>query len=502
MNVTAKKISSPVKFKRVLIANRGEIALRIIRALRELGIESVAVYSDADAASKHRFLADYAVRLPGRLSSETYLRMDLIAEAVRVSESDAVHPGFGFLSESPAFVRYIEAETKATFIGPSADAMEKMGDKIAARNLMQKAGVHVVPGSMEPLKTFHDVDRLVKDIGYPIILKAAAGGGGRGMRIVEDSSTLQSSLEACQREALQYFGNPDVFCERFIRKGRHIEFQVLADSFGNAVHLFERDCSLQRKHQKVIEEAPSQYLTVEGRKRMGEMAVAAAKAVNYSGAGTIEFICESPDQAYFMEMNTRIQVEHPATEMITGVDLIKEQVRVAEGHTLRFEQKDLKINGHAIECRINAEDPFQGFMPSPGLVSQVDWPAGPFTRVDTHVYAGYEIPKEYDSMIAKVLTWGGTREEARARASRALAELRIDGIRTNCGFLQRLLDSKTFVDSEMSTRFIDENMESLMAEADTKESDCATEIGNIIAAEAKIFEEGKSYQLFQKGGGA
>lgn len=486
------------KFKRVLIANRGEIAVRIIRCLRELGIQSVAIYSDADSMSKHRFMADFAVRLPGRLSSETYLRMDLIAEAVRESGADAVHPGFGFLSESPAFVRYLESETSATFIGPSASAMEKMGDKIAARRLMKQAGVSIVPGSMDPLKEFEEVRGLVAEIGYPVILKAAAGGGGRGMRIVENESTLKSSLEACQREALQYFGNPDVFCERFIRKGRHIEFQVIADQHGNAVHLFERDCSLQRKHQKVIEEAPSQYLSEESRQKMGEMAVAAARAVQYSGAGTIEYICESPNQFYFMEMNTRIQVEHPVTEMITGIDLIAEQIRVAEGHTLSVRQQDIKIYGHAIECRVNAEDPFQGFMPSPGLLETVEWPAGPFTRVDTHTYAGYEIPKEYDSMIAKVLTWGKNREDARQRARRALSELRITGIRTNCGFLQRLLDSDAFVHSTMSTRFIDENMEELISSQSEELLESTPELIAAIAYEARLFEEGRSYQKFRQ----
>lgn len=443
------------RFKRVLIANRGEIAVRIIRALRELGIQSVAVYSDADISSMPVRLADFAVRLPGRLSSETYLNIPALIHALKVSGADAVHPGYGFLSENADFVDAV-TNAGAKFIGPSATAMRLMGDKIAAKNLMKQNGVAVVPGSDRPLESADEIKAIVKQTGYPLILKAAAGGGGRGMRVVRTDSELEPALAACQREAQAWFGNPAVFCERYIERPRHIEIQVLFDEHGNGVHLYERDCSVQRRHQKLLEEAPSPYLDDARRRKLGEAAVKAAKAAGYANAGTIEFICESPDEIYFMEMNTRIQVEHPVTEAITGVDLVKNQILVAMGEKLPFSQADIKLNGWAMELRINAEDPTNGFAPAPGRVDPCILPAGPDVRVDTHLYPGFTIPSEYDSMVAKVIVKGSTRENAIAKARRALAEMQIGGVPTTARFHEVLLNHPEFVSGNITTRFLEE----------------------------------------------
>lgn len=443
-------------FKRVLIANRGEIALRIIRTLRDLGLESVAVYSDADEQSRHRFEADFAVHLPGTASVDTYLKIPVLVQAIKTSGADAVHPGYGFLSENGAFADAVVA-AGAVFIGPSSHAMDVMGNKIHARTLMMEHGVPVVPGSKEPIKDAADLLRLAHEIGYPLILKAANGGGGRGMRVVRQDAELAESFAACTREAVAYFGSADVFCERYVETPRHIEFQVLFDSHGNGVHLFERDCSVQRRHQKLFEEAPSPYLSDAQRQRIGAAAVAAAKASGYCGAGTIEFICESPDKAYFMEMNTRIQVEHPVTEMITGIDLIAAQIHVARGKPLPFKQEDIVLRGWSCEARINAEDPARDFAPGPGLVSHVTLPQGPFVRVDTHLYAGYTIPSAYDSMVAKVITWGRDRDEACRRMRRALQELRLDGVPTTARFHEALLAHPAFQRGDFSTRFIEQN---------------------------------------------
>ncbi len=447
---------SRTKIKRVLIANRGEIAVRIIRTLRELGIESVAVYSDADERSAHRLQADFAVRLPGITSADTYLNIPALTDAIRRSKADAVHPGYGFLSENSHFVREVQ-KTGALFIGPPPDAMDVMGDKISARNLMLAKGVPVVPGSTAALTDTADLRRLAKEIGYPLILKAAGGGGGRGMRVVRQDSELDPAFAACTREAQAYFGNPAVFAERYIEHPRHIEFQVMFDQHGHGVHLFERDCSVQRRHQKLLEEAPSCYLSAAQRADIGAKAVAAAQAAGYVGAGTIEFICESPERAYFMEMNTRIQVEHPVTEMITGVDLIAMQVRVAEGEPLPFTQDQLHVNGWSFEARINAEDPGRDFAPAPGVVEALALPGGPFVRVDTHLYAGYKIPDTYDSMVAKVIVWGQTRAEAMRRLARALGELRLDGVPTTARFHEALLRHPDFIAGHFTTRFIEEH---------------------------------------------
>ncbi len=444
-----------MSFQRVLIANRGEIALRVVRSLRDLGLESVAVYSDADAQSRHRFEADFAVRLPGSASADTYLNIPAILDALKRSGADAVHPGYGFLSERGAFVDAVTA-AGATFIGPSSRAMDAMGNKVHAKHLMIEHGVPVVPGSKGALKDAAELQRLATEIGYPLILKAANGGGGRGMRVVRKDIELAPAFEACTREAIAYFGSGDVFCERYIEDPRHIEFQVLFDNYGNGVHLHERDCSIQRRHQKLFEEAPSPYLSDAQRQKIGAAAVAAAKAAGYSGAGTIEFICESPERAYFMEMNTRIQVEHPVTEMITGIDLIGWQIRVARGEKLAFQQKDVPLRGWSMEARINAEDPAKDFAPGPGLVTALTFPAGPFVRVDTHLYAGYAIPSHYDSMVAKVITWGETRDEAMRRMSRALMETKVEGVPTTTRFHEALLAHPEFKAGTFSTRFIEQ----------------------------------------------
>lgn len=456
-----RKEAEQLRFKRVLIANRGEIAVRISRSLRELGLESVAIYSQADANSMHRSVCDYAVCLPGNTAAETYLNIPLIVQAIQASGAQAVHPGYGFLSESPEFAQAC-FELGVTFIGPTAKAMQLMGNKIEAKNFMRKHDIPTVPGVDHPLGSVEALHQAAQtSVGFPLILKAAAGGGGRGMRIVRTPDELETAFLACKREAKAYFGNDDVFCERYIEHPRHIEFQVLVDENGHGVHAFERDCSIQRRHQKLIEEAPSQYLSEQQRERLGALAVKASLAAGYSGVGTVEFICESPDKAYFMEMNTRIQVEHPVTEMITGLDLIKEQIQVAQGQALSVQQSDIKVNGWSFEARINAEDSENDFRPSPGQVSHLQLPNGPFVRVDTHLYPGYTIPEFYDSMIAKVITWGRDRQEAMIRLERALSELEVEGMPTTTPFHERLLAHPKFQEGAFSTRFLEEHADYL-----------------------------------------
>jgi acetyl-CoA carboxylase biotin carboxylase subunit len=443
-------------FKRVLIANRGEIAVRIIRALKDLGIESVVVYSDADRFSRAVDMADYSINLRGNTSGETYLNIPLLCQAILASGADAVHPGYGFLSESDLFHEAVTNIGKK-FIGPSLDSMRLMGNKISARKLMHQHGIPMVPGLETPLESVEQLRLAAKDIGYPMILKAAAGGGGRGMRIVREDKDLEEAFDACSREALAYFGNPDVFCEYYIENPRHIEFQVLFDEHGHGVHLFERDCSIQRRHQKLLEEAPSTFLNPEQRDRLGAIAVQAAKAAGYTGAGTVEFICESPERAFFMEMNTRIQVEHPVTEMITGIDLIAMQIRIAMGEPLSLQQQDIVLRGWSLEARINAEDPTKDFLPSPGQVHHLVLPQGPFVRVDTHLFQGYKIPPYYDSMIAKLIVWGSDREQAIKRLERALAEWEIFGVPTTIKFHEALLKQKRFLEGNFTTRFLEDH---------------------------------------------
>ncbi len=469
---------SKALFKKILIANRGEIALRIMRSCRELGIPSVAIYSDADALSQHRKYANEAIRLPGRTSAETYLNIPKIIEAVKLSGADAVHPGYGFLSENSDFCRAV-IEAGATFIGPSVEAMHLLGDKVQAKDLMRKFNVPLVPGSPGALQSLEHLREVIRDAGYPMILKAAAGGGGRGMRIIRQDADVKDAYELCKREALSYFGNDMIFAERYIINPRHIEVQVLADG-KEGVHLFERDCSVQRRHQKLIEEAPSAYLNPEQRARLGEIAVTAALAAKYEGVGTVEFICEAPDRAYFMEMNTRIQVEHPVTELITGVDLIQEQIYVAATKAMRLKQNDIHLRGWAMETRINAEDPAQDFMPSPGQIQHLQLPAGPGVRVDTHIYNGYTIPSEYDSMIAKFITYGATREDAVCKMRRALSDFEIEGVPTTAKFHELVLKHPAFLSGEFDTGFLQTYQKDI--ETGLKGGSSDTTYGPILAA--------------------
>ncbi len=462
MSKSTKSDANKPAFQRVLIANRGEISVRICRALRDLGLQSIAVYSDADRDSAQRKFADFAVHLPGNTAAETYLNIPALLDAAKRAGADAVHPGYGFLSENADFAA---AVTKAgmKFIGPSVHAMHLMGDKVEAKRLMKQNAIPTVPGSDEPLASAEALLAVAKKIGYPLIVKAAAGGGGRGMRVVRKEADIADAFAACTREAQSYFGNPAVFCEKYIENPRHIEFQILCDEHGNGVHLFERDCSIQRRHQKLIEEAPSTFLNVEQRARLGDFAVRAAKAAGYAGAGTIEFICEGPEQCYFMEMNTRIQVEHTVTEMITGIDLVTQQLRVARGESLTFTQADIKLHGWGFEARINAEDPLREFAPTPGRISKVHLPAGPFVRTDSHLYSGYEIPSYYDSMVAKILTWGNTRDEAAERMLRALSEVEITGVSTTARFQEILFAHPKFRAGDFTTSFLEQNMPALLA---------------------------------------
>ncbi|MEN9528557.1 MAG: hypothetical protein RI932_430 [Pseudomonadota bacterium] len=469
-------------FKKVLIANRGEIAVRVIRACRDLGLSPIAVYSEADAEGRHVSMADQALCIGPGPSAESYLKIENIIKAARDSGAEAVHPGFGFLSENAEFA---DAVLKAglVWIGPSPNAIHSMGDKTFAKRAVTAAGVPCSPGKNEPLKNVEDLKSVLKEIGYPVILKAAAGGGGRGMRVIRKPEEIEDAFNNCQREALSYFGNPDVFCERFIERPRHVEIQVLADGHGNTVHLFERDCTIQRRNQKLIEEAPSSYISEATRAEMGRVAVKAAQAVGYVNAGTCEFILESPEKFYFMEMNTRIQVEHPVTEAITGVDLVQWQLRVAAGEALSFQQKDLSIRGWAFEARINAEDPFNGFRPSAGEVQALELPAGPGVRVDTQLYTGYRIPTHYDSMIAKIIVHGQNRADALAKLYRALGETVIHGVETTIPYHQALIKCPAFQSGEYTTRFVEEN-EALLKEFETKQTPLTAE--SALAAGLKI----------------
>lgn len=460
-------------FKKVLIANRGEIAVRVIRACRDLGLSPIAVYSEADSDSRHVSMADQAWCIGPGPSSESYLRIDKIIEVARLSGAEAVHPGFGFLSENANFAQAV-LEAGLVWIGPSPLAIHSMGDKTFAKRAVTAAGVPCSPGKNEPLKDVNELRKVIEQIGYPVILKAAAGGGGRGMRVIRKAEEIEDSFTQCQREAQSYFGNPDVFCERFIERPRHVEIQILADSQGNVVHLFDRDCTIQRRNQKLIEEAPSSYISETTRSEMGRVAVKAAQSVGYVNAGTCEFILESPEKFYFMEMNTRIQVEHPVSEAITGIDLVQWQLRVAAGESIPFSQKDIQIRGWAFEARINAEDPYHGFRPSIGEITRLELPAGPGVRVDTHLYQGYRIPTHYDSMIAKVIVHGQNRTDALSKLYRALGETIIDGVETTIPYHQALIQSPAFQSGDYTTRFVEEN-ETLLKEFETHQSGLTAE---------------------------
>jgi len=441
-------------FKKVLIANRGEIALRVIRACKELGIATVAVHSEADTESLHVRFADEAICIGPPRGSDSYLNIVRLISAAEISGVDAVHPGYGFLAENPEFADIVNS-SGIKFIGPNAAMIRAMGDKSMAKKLMKEAGVPVIPGSEGVLPGMEEGRKLAADIGFPVILKAVAGGGGRGMRIVRNTDEFEINFQMARAEAQGAFGNPDLYLEKYIENPRHIEIQVMADQHGNAVHLGERECSIQRRHQKLIEEAPSVAVTEKLRQKMGTIAVQGAKKINYEGAGTIEFLLDQNDNFYFMEMNTRIQVEHPVTEMVYNKDLVKDMICVAAGEPLTYTQKDIKINGHAIECRINAEDWERNFMPNPGEITVFHLPGGPGIRVDSHAYQRYRIPPYYDSLVAKLIAYGRDRDEAIIRINRALEEFIIEGIKTTIPFHRKLIARPEFHKGEFDTGFLE-----------------------------------------------
>jgi len=439
--------------KKVLIANRGEIALRIIRACKELEIPTVAVYSSADLLSLHVRFADEAVCIGPANSQGSYLKQSQIISAAEVTNADAIHPGYGFLAENPDFAQMCE-DNEILFIGPKPDVIRRMGDKAAARAAMIQAGVPVIPGSQDVISDFKNARKIAERIGYPVILKAAAGGGGRGMRIVREPDQLEQAYAMAREEARAAFDNSNMYLEKLLEKARHIEVQILGDNYGNITFLGERECSIQRRHQKLIEESPSPVVDEDLREKLGKTAIKAAKAVEYSSAGTVEFLLDVDKNIYFMEMNTRIQVEHPVTEMVTGCDLLKEQISLADGSPLPRWVKKFKLRGHAIECRINAEDPYKNFRPSPGKIQAFHAPGGPGTRMDTHVYSGYEIPSNYDSLLGKLITHGKDRAEAIARMRRALEETIIEGIPTSVPFHQAIVNSPEFQQGDFHIDFL------------------------------------------------
>ena len=441
-------------FKKILIANRGEIAVRIIRACREMGIQTVAVYSEADRDCLHTLLADEAICIGPAPSGQSYLNMERILAATVALKADAIHPGFGFLSENAKFAKLC-AECNIAFIGPSAEIINRMANKSEARRTMMDAGVPVVPGSKEPVHQAAEALEMAKSIGFPVMIKASSGGGGKGMRISRGEADFTENFNAAQMESVKGFSDDTMYIEKYIEKPRHIEFQIMADKHGNVVHLGERDCSIQRRHQKVLEEAPCDVITQDLRERMGDTAVRAAKAVGYENAGTIEFLLDKNKDFYFMEMNTRIQVEHPVTEMVTGMDLIKEQIRVAAGEKLSVSQEDVVIKGHAIECRINAENPSKNFMPCPGLITNVHAPGGNGVRVDSHIYSDYKVPANYDSMLMKLIVYDKDRASAIAKMRSALGELVIEGIETNVNFQYEILENEAFQEGNTDTGFIE-----------------------------------------------
>ena len=443
--------------QKILIANRGEIALRIVRACRELGIKTLAVYSEADVQSLHVQLADEAICIGGPKSADSYLRADRIISAAEIADVDAIHPGYGFLSENAKFAEQCES-CNIKFIGPKSKSIKMMGDKAVAKDTVRKAGVPTVPGSDGPVESETEAVKVARKVGYPVIIKAVAGGGGRGMRIAHNDVSFAKEYHVARNEAEKAFGNGAVYIERYIERPRHIEFQILADSHGKTLHLGERDCSVQRRHQKLIEESPSPFLTNDLRKKMGKSAIRAAEAAAYENAGTIEFLVDAKGNYFFIEMNTRIQVEHPVTEECTGIDLIKQQIRIANGEKLDFDQGDIKFEKHAIECRINAEDPARNFAPSPGTIGLYYAPGGHGVRVDSHVYSGYVIPPYYDSMIGKLITYGSNRKTALERMYRALSEYLIRGIKTTIPLQRAIMSDPIFIEGKATTAYIEEFM--------------------------------------------
>lgn len=458
------------QIKKILVANRGEIAIRIMRTCRELDIETVAVFSEADRTSQHVRYAHEAYYIGKAPSAESYLNVDKIIQVAKESGADAIHPGYGFLSENANFARRCNEEG-IIFIGPSPEVISKMGDKIEAREAMMKAGIPVVPGTPNSVNNEKEALDAIANIGLPVMIKASAGGGGKGMRLVHKEEDIVSAVRAARSEAKSAFGDDSVYIEKYITSPHHIEFQILGDQHGNAVHLFERECSVQRRHQKMIEETPSPLMTEKLRQEMGNAAVEAAKAVDYTGAGTIEFLVDEELNYYFLEMNTRLQVEHPITERVTGIDLVKEQIKIAEGQKLEFAQNDLSQKGHAIECRIYAEDPDNNFMPSPGKIYKISEPLGLGVRTDGYVYEGYEIPIFYDPMISKLIVWGKTRKEAIARMRRALYEYKITGVKTSIKFLERIMNNASFIEGKYDTHFIEDNQEQLYKAPEIDECD-------------------------------
>ena len=443
-------------FEKILIANRGEIALRILRACREMGIKTVAVYSQADAEAKYVKLSDEAVCIGPPPYNLSYLNVPAIISAAEVTDAQAIHPGYGFLSENADFAERVE-KSGFTFIGPKAETIRLMGDKVSAKNAMKKAGVPCVPGSDGALSENPDeIKKIAKKIGYPVIIKAAGGGGGRGMRVVHTEAAILNSVAMTKAEAGAAFGNATVYMEKFLENPRHVEFQVLSDHYGNAVHLWDRDCSLQRRHQKIIEEAPAPGITPRLRDKMGQRCADACKKIGYRGAGTFEFLYEN-GEFFFIEMNTRLQVEHTVTEMITGLDLVQEQIKVAFGEKFKIKQRNIQLNGHAIECRINAEDPYN-FMPSPGEISRFHLPGGPGVRMDTHAYGGYKVPSNYDSMIGKLICYGATREQAIARMQIALSEMVIEGIKTNVPLHRDLMEDLAFKEGGVNIHYLEKKL--------------------------------------------
>lgn len=440
-------------FSKVLVANRGEIALRIMRACREMGIRTVAVYSQADLDSLHVRLADEAICIGAAPSTNSYLNIPAIISAAEITDVEAIHPGYGFLAENAHFAEICES-CQIAFIGPSPANIRLMGDKMQARQIMKKAGLPIVPGSATVIKNKEEALKTAKRIGYPVIIKASGGGGGKGMRVCHNDITLVSNIMIAQQEAEVNFGNSAVYIEKYIEKPRHIEIQIIADKYGHILHLGERDCSIQRRHQKLLEESPSCAVENKLRKRLGELAVKAARHINYVSAGTMEFLLDKKDEFYFMEMNTRIQVEHPVTEMVIGKDLIKEQIKIAANQKLKFKQDDIKISGAAIECRINAEDYENNFLPSPGKIEQVNFPGGHGVRLDTHIYQGYKIPAYYDSLLAKLIAYGPNRQEAIRTMERALNEFKIAPIKTTIDFHRKLISNPSFLKGDISTHFV------------------------------------------------
>lgn len=441
---------------KILIANRGEIAVRIIRACKEMNIKTVAIYSEADKDALHTRLADEAICIGPAPSAKSYLNIKSIIEAAYITKSDSIHPGFGFLSENSQFAKICE-ESNIKFIGPKSDVIELLGNKSNAKKMMKKAGVPVILGSEGSIKTLEEAKKIADKIGYPIMIKAAAGGGGKGIRIVNSPEELDEKYNLVKQEAKISFNDDELYIEKFVKNPRHVEIQILADEHGNVVHLGERDCSIQRKHQKVIEETPSTIVDEKLRNKMGEAAIKAAKIAGYTSCGTVEFLVDSDKNFYFMEMNTRIQVEHPITEMRTGLDIVKEQIRIAAGEKLKFKQKEIEFRGHSIECRINAENPRKNFMPCPGKITGLNLPGGNGIRIDTGIYEGYTIPFVYDSMIAKIIVHGATRNEAIAKMKRALEELVIEGVDTNADFIFDIIRTPDFIRGDFDTSFISKN---------------------------------------------